>query len=108
MSKLYLIIGGGGFIGRHLMHQLVASGTQLRVLDIIARPDHTPDSVEWHRGSILDEDVLSNAMQGVDTVFHLAALAHLGVPQTRRPANGPLRTDKYDWYRKCYKGCEDA
>ena len=84
MSKLYLIIGGGGFIGRHLTRQLVASGEQLRVLDIIARPDQTPESVEWHRGSILDEDALKNAMQGVDTVFHLAALAHLGVPQTDR------------------------
>ena len=84
MSKRYLIIGGGGFIGRHLTHQLAESGAQLRVLDIISRPDDTPDNVEWHQGSILVGSDLMRAMKGIDIVFHLAALAHLGVPQTER------------------------
>ena len=82
MSKRYLIIGGGGFIGRHLTRELAESGAQIRVLDIISRPEQTPDSVEWHQGSILAMNDLTRAMEGIDTVFHLAALAHLGVPQT--------------------------
>ena len=84
MSKRYLIIGGGGFIGRHLTSQLATSGAQLRVLDVISRPDDTPEGVEWHQGSILAKSDLTRAMAGVDIVFHLAALAHLGVPQTER------------------------
>lgn len=88
MSKPYLIIGGGGFIGRHLTRQLVNMGEAVRVLDIIPRPLKTSgdaggfENIEWHQGSITNPESLKRAMQGVETVFHLAALAHLGVPQT--------------------------
>lgn len=84
MSKRYLIIGGGGFIGRHLTRQLAESGAQVRVLDIISCPEQTPEQAEWHQGSILAMSDLTRSMEGIDIVFHLAALAHLGVPQTKR------------------------
>lgn len=84
MTELILIIGGGGFIGRHLVSQLVSSGANLRVLDIIEKPEDFSERVEWHKGSILDEAALNRAMGGAGTVFHLAALAHLGVPQIER------------------------
>jgi len=84
MSDTFLIIGGGGFIGRHLVLQLARSGAQVRVLDLIEKPDDFPETIEWITGSILNPDDLSRAISGCDIVFHLAALAHLGIPQTAR------------------------
>ena len=84
MSKRYLIIGGGGFIGRHLTRQLAESGAQVRVLDIISCPEQTPEQAEWHQGSILAMSDLTRSMEGIDIVFHLSAHAHPGVPQTKR------------------------
>jgi len=84
MTDLILIIGGGGFIGRHLVSKLFASGANLRVFDLIEKPRGFSEAVDWHQGTILDEAALDRAMEGASTVYHLAALAHLGVPQTRR------------------------
>lgn len=84
MNKNVLIIGGAGFIGRHIVSQLIALGADICVLDIMPRPDEIAATVKWQQGSILDKDVLYQTMQGKSIVFHLAALAHLGVPQKHR------------------------
>ena len=68
MSKRYLIIGGGGFIGRHLTRQLMASGEHVRVLDIIARPEQTSGNVKWQQGSILNMDDLNRAMEDLSLI----------------------------------------
>lgn len=86
MKKPVLVIGGGGFIGRHLTAQLIASGEAVRVFDIIPCPQNMPAPIDWQQGSILDDAALDKAISGAKTVFHLAALAHLGVPQAGRYA----------------------
>lgn len=68
---LSLVTGGCGFIGRHLAMELQHRGGCVRVLD--PSPGRgLPERVVHHRGSIFDADALAEAMEGVDTVFHLA------------------------------------
>jgi UDP-glucose 4-epimerase len=75
-----LITGGAGFIGSHLAEQLLAQGHRVRVIDDlstgrlqnISQLQQNP-SFDFVLGSILDQATLTRAMEGIDTVFHLAA-----------------------------------
>lgn len=69
-----MVIGGTGFIGRHLTRALVKSGRQVRVL---SRGRHGPfediaDQVETVAVSLRDKDGLTEAMKGIDVVYNLA------------------------------------
>lgn len=77
-----LVIGGAGFIGSHIVDQLVARGAkQVTVLDNFVRGKQSnltdalaSGRVEVVDGSILDLDLLRRLMDGKDGAFHLAAL----------------------------------
>jgi UDP-glucose 4-epimerase len=83
-GKRFLVIGGAGFIGSHLVDQLLAEGaTQVRVYDNFSRGTRAnlEQALQDPRaevfadgGDILHKDTLLNAMAGMDGVFHLAAL----------------------------------
>ena len=78
----YLITGGAGFIGSHLVEALPGKGT-VRVLDNLRTGFHsTLDgfAVEFYEGSVLDRELLATLMNGVDYVFHLAAM--VSVPES--------------------------
>ena len=72
-----LVTGGAGFIGRRLTARLVGTGMKVRVLDDLSTGDAGrlhPD-VELRIGSILDPGALEAAVEGVEAVYHLAAIA---------------------------------
>lgn len=76
----YLITGGAGFIGSHLVETLLARGHRVRVVDNFStgkRANLAPviHQIDLREISITDRDALADAMQGVDYVFHTAALA---------------------------------
>ncbi len=79
----YLVTGGAGFIGSHLVERLLGDGHRVRVLDdfstgrrsnIEAVRGTGPDRLHVSTGDIRDPKVARDAAGGVDGVFHLAAL----------------------------------
>jgi UDP-glucose 4-epimerase len=70
--KHVLVTGGSGFIGRHLVSALSASGAHVRVLDLEPHPDPSIDIV---RGDIADPKAVERALDSrFDSVVHLAAV----------------------------------
>jgi UDP-glucose 4-epimerase len=76
----YLVTGGAGFIGSHLVEALAARGDSVLVLDDLSTGDRRnvehllfSGSVELVEGSILDADVVDDCVQAVDACFHLAS-----------------------------------
>src|SRR5207237_10273091 len=67
-----LVTGGTGFLGRHVVDLLLASGEEVRVLARTA-PDDVPDGPVRHiNGSVLEPDVLRAAVAGCRLVIHAA------------------------------------
>jgi UDP-glucose 4-epimerase len=67
-----LVIGGSGFIGRHLIESLLAEGRDVRSLDI-TRPEQSGDRLEFIEGSFTDCPLMEEVLTGCDIVFHLAS-----------------------------------
>ena len=70
--ETFLVTGGTGFLGDQLVRQLLAAGHTVRVLARSQDEDLIALGATWHRGSILDKDLLEAAADGVDGIFHLA------------------------------------
>ena len=81
--------GGTGIVGAHLLFELTAAGHAVRALrrpgtdlTIVERifPHYAPDAasllarIEWVEGDVLDMPALEAAMEGIDRVYHAAAM----------------------------------
>jgi dihydroflavonol-4-reductase len=75
MGETVLLTGGAGFLGRHLLRELLASGAQVRALSRRPETDAALASLGAQpvRGDVTDAASLRAAATGVDTVFHAAA-----------------------------------
>lgn len=73
----YLVTGGAGFIGSHLCDRLLAEGHDVRVLDDLStgRRENLDSRARLSEGCIAQEGVFPPLLDGVDGVFHLAAVA---------------------------------
>ena len=76
----YLVTGGAGFIGSHIVTRLVDEGHQVRVFDnlctgSLANLAHLGDAVEFHEGDLRDASEVQRVVDGCEYVFHQAALA---------------------------------
>ncbi len=102
MSRTYLITGGAGFIGSSIARTLVARGDQVRIIDNLSsgKRDNLADlqdKVELIEASILDGAALKAAMDGVEVVYHEAAMPSVPrsvaepVPSHESNATGTLR-----------------
>jgi nucleoside-diphosphate-sugar epimerase len=79
-GKDVLVTGGASFIGAPLTRKLAALGANVRVVDNLSSgkreyidPLITSGEIEFIEGDLLDQQVARRAVQGINTVFHLAA-----------------------------------
>jgi dTDP-L-rhamnose 4-epimerase len=93
MSKgKVLVTGGAGFIGSYIVEELLRSGYEVRVLDNLEpqvhgglsetgqAPEYLAEEAEFIQGDVRDRDQVVAALEGIDYLFHEAAL--VGVPQS--------------------------
>lgn len=80
-----LVTGGAGFIGSHLVDELVADGCRVTVLDDLSTGrienlSQAGGKIDFIKGDIRDTHTVLKTAQGCEAVFHLAAM--VSVPQT--------------------------
>lgn len=78
--RTFLVTGGAGFIGSHITEALATRGDRVRVLDNLstgqaANLAKIRGQVDFIEGDLLDAKTVARAVEGVDCIFHEAALA---------------------------------
>ena len=98
-GKRVLVTGAGGFIGSHLAERLVELGARTKALvhyNALGSHGWLDESryrgdIEVVAGDIGDRDSVRNAVEGVDTIFHLAAL--IAIPYSYQAPESYVRTN---------------
>ncbi len=75
-----LVTGGGGFLGKAIVRLLRARGDEVRSFSRSEYPELSALGVEHWRGELSDTDAVSQAAEGCDIVFHVAAKAGVWGP----------------------------
>ena len=93
MDERYLVTGGAGFIGSHLVDALLASGKRVRVLDNFSTGrrenlSHVLGDIELIEGDLRSYERVHTAVADCDVVLHLGAL-----PSVPRSIQDPLTTN---------------
>ena len=80
-----LVTGGAGFIGSHIVDALIERGHRVRVLDALveqvhgaAGPQYLNPAAEFLRGDVCDPEIVSQALEGVEVIYHKAAEVGVG------------------------------
>lgn len=89
MSNKYLVTGGAGFIGSHVVEALLKRGDGVRILDDFStgKRENVPQNVEILEASITNADSIIPAFKDIYGVFHMAAL-----PQVQTSIEEPLKS----------------
>jgi len=87
----YLITGGAGFIGSHLVDKLIEKGHQVAIIDNLStgKKENLNPKADFHNFDICDFEKIKPLFQDIDYVFHLAA-----IPRVPVSIKDPLETSK--------------
>jgi nucleoside-diphosphate-sugar epimerase len=87
----YLVTGGAGFIGSHLVEELLRRGESVRIADDFStgRRENVPDGIEVVEGHLADAALAARAVAGCDYVLHEAA-----IPSVPRSVKDPLTSHR--------------
>ena len=94
MSNLYLVSGGAGFIGFHIVKTLVERGERVRVVDNLStgnieRLDCFRSAIDFIDADLADPQVCDRVVDGVDYVLHQAA-----IPSVQRSIRDPMASNR--------------
>jgi UDP-glucose 4-epimerase len=94
LTGTYLVTGGAGFIGSHIAAALAAAGARVRVIDDLSTGyeenlAEVGGQVEFVRAGLLDAEPLRRALEGVEVIFHEAA-----IPSVPRSVENPAETHR--------------
>jgi nucleoside-diphosphate-sugar epimerase len=94
MSTRYLVTGGAGFIGSHIVKRLVSEGDVVRVVDNLStglesRLSDVRGQIEFVHGDLADQSVSDSVIRDVEYVLHQAA-----VPSVQRSVRDPVGTNR--------------
>jgi len=92
LTGIALVTGGAGFIGSHIAAALMADGARVRVLDDLSTGhreniEEIGGDLDFVQGSVADEQLLNKVLDGVEVVFHEAA-----IPSVPRSVEAPRQT----------------
>ena len=92
LTGIALVTGGAGFIGSHIASALSANAARVRVLDDLSTGhrenlDEIGGDIDFIQGSVADENLLAKTLEGVELVFHEAA-----IPSVPRSVEAPRQS----------------
>ena len=92
LTGIALVTGGAGFIGSHIAAALAARGARVRVIDDLTTGhlenlEEIGGDIDFVRGSVGDKGLLRRALEGVELIFHEAA-----IPSVPRSIDNPRET----------------
>lgn len=90
----FLVTGGAGFIGSHIVERLVHDGARVRVVDNLStgrieRLGQLLSAIEFVEGDLANESTANEAVDGMDFVVHQAA-----IPSVQRSLSDPIATNR--------------
>lgn len=88
-----LVTGPGGFLGRYICEQLLVRGDRVRGFARGAYPELVEAGVELVRGDLQDVEAVRRVCEGVDVVFHVAAVPGIWGPWERFYGTNTLGTE---------------
>ncbi|MGH9902524.1 MAG: SDR family oxidoreductase [Pyrinomonadaceae bacterium] len=94
LSGIVLVTGGAGFVGSHIAATLAGRGARVRVIDDLSTGhrenlEEIGGDVDFINASLNDEQALGRALEGVEVVFHQAA-----IPSVPRSVEKPRETHR--------------